>query len=125
MSKVGLALAGLGVLVLAVVVYWLLTPGVRVSVLNSDAVTRKSVSVRVTGRVYSVGDLKPGERKSVRVQPKGESDIFISFIDSAGKEEVTAVGPYIEKGYRGHIDVEIKDGKAVKVREKVKLYSIP
>jgi hypothetical protein len=73
-------------------------------------------SVHVTGAAYDLGDIEPGQSKSVRVSPTGESHVEIEHL--AGR---LIVNTYFEGGYRGHLDVEVTPTKVVRIEDKVRI----
>jgi hypothetical protein len=112
----------IAVLVAASVGFYFLNRGIRVGVRNSDTRTLRSVVVHVTGNSYPIGDLPPGEARSVRVKAKGESHVEISFQDEAGKPRTLVAGCYFESGYRGTVKAEIDSEKVRKVEADVHVW---
>ena len=93
---------------------YLATGGVRVRVKNVGSGTISKLQVQVTGETYELGDLDPGESKSVLVKAKGESGAGLAYAGRA--DHVFTIKPigYFEPGsYRGEIYFEI-DGSADK-----------
>jgi hypothetical protein len=93
-----------------------LTGGLRVTVKNVSDQTLNTVVVHVTGAAYSLGDIAPGETKSVRVSPTGESHVEIEHAEGR-----FIVNTYFESGYRGHIDVDLTPREVVRVEDKVRI----
>lgn len=95
----------------AAAVVWLQIRGIRgvdVTVRNGGPSPLKNVVVQVTGNDHSIGDLAVGESRTVRVEPKGESHVELTFVDQRGQEQRLIVGGYFERGYQGTIEVELE-----------------
>lgn len=112
----------IALLVAAAVGFHFLNRGIKVRVRNSDTRTLRSVVVHVTGSSYPIGDLETGAVRSVRVTPKGESHVEISFQDEAGKTRTLVAGCYFESGYRGTVAAEIDSEKIRKVESDVHIW---
>jgi hypothetical protein len=100
--------------------YLVCTAGYKISVRNTGQENMRDVTVIVTGRCYSIGDIAPGSSRSRRVSPTGESSVEVEFTDEQGKCVRLAAGGYLEPGYRGQMDIEIQDGKIVVVKDKMR-----
>jgi hypothetical protein len=85
--------------------------GIQVTVANGGGLPLRDLVVRVTGRSYSVGDVPPGESRSVRVNPTSESHAEIEFTDEQGRRVRLAAGAYFEPAYRGRLDIRVRDGR--------------
>jgi hypothetical protein len=96
--------------------------GTRIVVRNTGQEAMRDVTVHVTGRVYSLGDLAPGDSRTQKVSPTGESSAEIEFTDEGDRRVRLNADCYFEPGlgYRGRIDVEIRDGKIVAVKDEAK-----
>jgi hypothetical protein len=95
--------------------------GIRVTVQNSGSTPMRSAVLHVTGRSYPVGDIAPGNFAEATVHPQSESDLEIEFTDPEGKQQRLTVDCYFEPGYRGEINVSIKDGRIEKSQEQINL----
>jgi hypothetical protein len=104
-----------------VIGYIVFAPGVHVTVRNTGQEAMRDVTVQVTGRAYSLGDLAPGGSRTRQVSPTSESHVEVEFTDEQGKRVRLAAGGYCEPGYRGQIDIEIRDGKVVAVKDEVRI----
>jgi hypothetical protein len=85
--------------------------GIQVTVHNTGATSIRSVVLHVTGRSYPVGDIAPGNSAEATVNPTSESHLEIEFRDADGKQQRLVVDCYFEPGYRGVVQVAIKDGR--------------
>jgi hypothetical protein len=95
--------------------------GIRVTVHNTGTRPIRSAVLHVTGRSYPAGDIAPGNFFEATVNPKSESHLEIEFNDAEGKRQRLSVDCYFEPGYRGEIEVSIKDGRIEKNREEISL----
>jgi hypothetical protein len=100
-------------------VIWLvaLAPGVHVTVRNTGQGAMRETTLHVTGRAYRIGDLASGSAHACTVSPTSESHIELEFTDERGQRPRLEVGCYFEPGYRGRIDIEVRDGKVVTVKD--------
>lgn len=103
-----------------VIGYFVFAPGIQVSIRNSGTAVMRDVTVHVTGRAYSLGDLKPGEVRTKKVSPRSESHAEVEFTDEQGRRVRLAGGGYFEPGYRGSIDLDIRDGTVTTVKNDVR-----
>lgn len=99
--------------------YRFCTAGVTVSVRNTGQEMMRDVTVLVTGRRYSIGDLAPGGSRSRRVSPTSESSVEVEFTDAQGGRILLMAGGYLESGYRGQMDIEIRDRKIAAVNDEI------
>lgn len=86
--------------------------GVRISVTNETdgALPLVNVTVTVRGDSTRVGDLSHGERETVRLHPKGESDVTLAFVLDG--HAYAATGGYIEaSGYR--VELVVREHGAI------------
>jgi hypothetical protein len=88
-------------------------PGVTLTLSNVSAVTMQSVTVRVTGRSYAIGDLAPGTSKSIAVHPTADSHIELVF-DRTRRLKIDC---YLERGYRGKIAAAVTPERVVAVKD--------
>src|SRR5688572_13679738 len=116
------AIAVIAFVVLAVPASLLIwTPGVKAVVTNTGTTAMRNVRVEVTGRAYAIGDLQPGESRSVRVRPKGESHIVLRYVDPNGATQAVTVDCYFESGYSGSIAADVADGKVTRIDNAIRL----
>lgn len=97
------------------------TPGVKAVVTNTGTTAMRNVRVEVTGGAYPIGDLQPGEKRSVRVRPKGESHIVLRYADPDGATHAVDVDCYFESGYSGSIAADVADGKVTRIDNAIRL----
>ena len=94
-------------------------PGVLVTVRNVDAsAPLRALTVIVTGAEYPVGDLGPGEAKTVRVNPRGESSAVLRY-DRQGTVSEMAVDCYMESNYVGTLGADVTPDKLVRVKNEI------
>jgi hypothetical protein len=112
----------IAVVVIAMVTSVLIwTPGPKAVVTNTGTTAMRNVRVEVTGRAYPIGDLPPGESRSLRVRPTGESHIVLRYADTNGAAQAVRVDCYFESGYSGRISVDVADGKVSRVDARIRL----
>lgn len=87
--------------------------GVTFVVKNVGNETIRSVVVYVTGKSYSIGDIEPGNSKSVLLNPTSESHVELTF---SGHSRLT-IDCYFEHGYSGTLAAEITVEKVVTVKD--------
>jgi hypothetical protein len=88
----------------------LFRPGIHVAVQNTGSRPLRSVVLFVTGKSHGLGDILPGTSAHTTVIPTGESHLEIQFIDDDGQVRRLDASGYFEPGYRGKIQISIKDG---------------
>jgi hypothetical protein len=108
--------AGAALLLLAGAGYYLSRLGVRVTVTNKGPAALAAVRVHVTGRSYDLGDIPPGGSRTVRVMPAGESHVEIEYLDAQGRPVRLNAGGYVEPGYRGELEIDVRGGVIEGVR---------
>jgi len=112
--------------VLVVLVLFLSRSGIHVSIQNTGSQPLRSVVLFVTGISYNLGDIPPGATAHATVHPTGESHLEIEFTDADGQAKRLDAGGYFEPGYRGTIDISIKDGVIQKNEQQIRLrWSLP
>lgn len=90
--------------------------GLTVTVKNVSAEPLTSVVVHITGSSQALGDIRPGESRTVEVSPTGESHVEIEHAEGR-----LMVDTYFESGYQGSITVEITAGEVVRVQDNVRV----
>ena len=119
--KVVWIVAGVFVVLVAVFVAVAAGRGVRVEVTNVGDKPLEAVQVFVKGAEYDLGDLAPGESKSVKVEPTSDSDVWLRW-KSAGRAAAGNVDCYMEpSGYNGTVTVEVRDSAIVKTEADIEL----
>jgi hypothetical protein len=112
--------------VLVVLVLFLFRSGIHVSIQNTGSQPLRSVVLFVTGTSYNLGDIPPGATAHATVHPTGESHLEIEFTDADGQAKRLDAGGYFEPGYRGTIDISIRDGVIQKNEQQIRLrWSLP
>lgn len=112
------ALLSTAALVAVPVVWFMAVAGVWVGVHNTGRGVLSDVVIRVAGDSGRVGDLAPGESRSVRVRPSGASHVEIEYRDQAGTPVRLQADCYFERSYRDTVDMDVADGRVVAVRDK-------
>lgn len=99
--------------VLIASVVWL-TPGIAVTVINSGSTSLNALQVHVTGRTYNLGNLASQAQRKCTVRSNGESHIEITFQLPDGTHKRHIVDCYFERGYRGSVEIELKNGDLIR-----------
>lgn len=76
---------------------------VEVNLTNAGAETMRAVVVHVTGASYEIGDIAPGETRTVKVNPTGES--HVEFTSSGGPR--VKIESYFERDYEGYVNARV------------------
>ena len=112
----GIVIAGIVVAAVA-----LFPGGVEAVIRNTGRARMRDIRVIVTGHSYAIGDLAPGQSRSVRVNPDGESHIVLTYTDASGVGQRLTVDCYFESGYSGSITVEVAEGTIAKVDDRIEI----
>jgi hypothetical protein len=89
--------------------------GARVNVRNGSASTITSVEVVAQGTTVRLGELAPGQDRTVSVCPKGESSLSLRFV-SNGRQRVAPADTYLECDAMYAIGVDLKPDLTVHTR---------
>jgi hypothetical protein len=95
--------------------------GIQVTIQNTGSQPLRSVVLHVTGASQSLGDISPGATARATVHATGESHLEIQFTDADGQGQRLDAGGYFEPGYRGTIDISIKDGVIEQNEQQIRL----
>jgi hypothetical protein len=95
-------------------------PGVKVSVRNATKQPVNDLVVSFSGGSFSTGTLPPDVAIAYNVNPSGESAIEVKYRFENDLVK-TNVGEYLEKNYRGHIDLVITTNGLQETRSDVRL----
>ena len=108
-------LAGLGLLVWVLI---RLDDGVRVSVENETDGTLPLANVKVSvrgGDFAQIGDVPHGERRAVRLHPKGESDVTLAFVLDG--QPHTLAGGHVEASGSDRVELVVREHGTVLLRD--------
>jgi hypothetical protein len=97
-------------------------PSIQVSIENGGEKPMRSVTLHVTGATFPMGDVPPGATVNAKVRSKGESHLEIEYADAAGQTHRLNAGGYFESGYRGTIQISIRDGVIENNDQQIRLY---
>ena len=119
MARLRITRADIIVLVLLAIVFicafaWF-TRGLHVSLANGGVDRLEGVTVHVSGKKYSVGDLQPGESKTIEITYTVESGIKLHFTTASGVTRQLLVDVYLGQNYQGTIYVEMTSEKILRV----------
>lgn len=118
MKKPFAIVAGLVVVLLAIVtVRDVFQEGVTVNVKNVGNEPMIGVVVLVSSNSYPVGNIVPGEMKSVVAKPHGETDVRL---EQQGHDPLV-VDIYLESGYTGSVTAEVTPTSVVNMRHDIQV----
>lgn len=89
-----------------------LSPVTPLTIINKSSATLTNVIASGSGFSLSVNDLNPGEQRQIMINPRGESELSLTF-DANGKHFPSTEQGYFENGYK--ITAVIDPDFAVKV----------
>ncbi|HEX8523481.1 MAG TPA: hypothetical protein VF669_14605 [Tepidisphaeraceae bacterium] len=96
---------------------------VSVQVTNDGADSLSGVIVRVTGAEKLLGDLKPGETKSVNIRCTGDSHVTLIYRIGTHTASLTRDADcYFESGYSGTVEIDVCGDDIKRVRSNVKAF---
>lgn len=95
------------------------TRGVRVSVSNGTESTLKQLKIIYRGGTIQIGELEPKRSYGRYINPAGESDLTLEWVDSLGAKRSHRLEVYIETNYIGSVDVTVEPGNTVSMKKKV------
>ncbi len=86
-------------------------PGVHVTVINHGPQALHTVALQVTGRAHVLGDIPPGQSRTRKVLPTGQSHIEVEFTDEQGKRVRLDAGGDLDDSSRGTVEIGLRDGR--------------
>jgi hypothetical protein len=107
------------IVLVAMLGYTILAPGVRVSIRNTGKERMKDVTIRVTGRSYDLSDIAPGASQTERISPEAESQVEVEFTGEGGSKVKLVAAGHLQPASRGQIEIEVKDGRIVGMKNEV------
>ena len=104
-------------IVLPLIIAIILTLGslLLLDISNKGSQTLYSVFILLKEHRYPLGDIKPGETKSIVLKPNRESHIEIEH-DKKHRKRIK-IDCYIEKGYKGKLKIELTSTKLLKAKD--------
>jgi hypothetical protein len=100
---VALLLAGL----LMAGVMALRNAGVEIVLINGGNTSIKDISIKFTGVMRHILELPAKTVYIVKINPEGESNLKIEFIDAEGKRHREIIDVYFERNYREKITIRV------------------
>ena len=86
-------------------------PGVTVTIYNAGDSPIQDLQVHVASKSYQLSDISSGAERKVKVSPKGESHVEISYRLPDGTTKRHSVDCYFESAYLGTVNATIRDGE--------------
>jgi hypothetical protein len=88
--------------------YYVLKPaGIKVRLFNKSSGLLSDLSLEFTGGSYHVDSLSPKEIIPWVVNPSGESNLIIKYVDASKRFRISTIDTYFERGYSGSINIYI------------------
>ena len=85
--------------------------GVRVSIQNSSSELLRQVTIKLEhGKEYPLGDIAPGKRRAIFIEPTAEDSIRLEFRDTKNFTQSEVVAGYVESGYCGDVRSQVLSG---------------
>lgn len=81
--------------------------GVDLAVFNEGSTPVTDLTVSYKGGRQLVRELWPGEGLEFSINPSGESDLEISFVDATGQSRGRTLGVYLAPDFHGRIDIRL------------------
>jgi hypothetical protein len=97
------------------------TRGVELKVINDGIAPIKLVKIEFTGGTRVVPQISSKTEYKTRLNPTGESDLKIEFVDSNGINHRQSLDVYFERNYRGRIIIKIESSGKVSWVDDIKL----
>jgi hypothetical protein len=117
----GIALSLILVTVLGAWAYHAYCPGgIQATVTNTGDTDARDVCILVTNGSYPLGDLAPGQSKTVCFHPSGKSHLELELTTEQGRRVRLNAGGYFTSGATGTIKVSVKNGTIEHVEHDVK-----
>jgi hypothetical protein len=80
---------------------------IDVAVVNGGFTPITDMTVSYAGGRELLRELWPGESREFTINPSGESDLEISFVDATGHSHGRTIEVHFERNYSGRIDIRI------------------
>lgn len=90
---------------------------------NTGAIPMVDSSVTCAQQTIDIGDLLPGETRTVRFKPRTDSNIRLSCKDENGIDQIINVDCYVTGGTVGKILIEVTDGKTTRIDDQTRIHS--
>lgn len=114
-------LACIALLLVVGLIVKLFRTGIHVTIRNTGSQPLRSVVLFVTGNSYNLDEIPSGGTAHATVHPASGSHLETEFTDPTDKTERLDAGGYFEPGYRGTIEISIKDGVIEKNEQQIRL----
>jgi hypothetical protein len=107
LSPRSVAVVGLILVLAATGCDWLLRRPARVEVRNSTGADIHNLRLTAVGDDDVIGDLRRSETRIVKLKPKGDSGLVLSFTDGAGRSCRQEPDVYLDRMLGGDIAVDL------------------
>lgn len=101
------------------------TTAIRITVVNVGSTTMRDAAVQVAKmqEAHELGEIPPGASKTLLVWPNSTGGIQLRFVHEKDEHVKLDLNGYVESGYAGHIAVDVRDGKIVRLVNNVRVTS--
>ena len=103
----------LGAIVVLAVVLYVLRFNIIVTVENVGVRTIGNVEVEMSGKVYDLGDIEPGETETEFTFPNADSGVKLEWT-ADGERQESLIGGYVTLGSHGWIEVQVDGAEVVR-----------
>lgn len=90
---------------------------------NSGATQMLDSSLACAQQNIHIGDFLPGETRTIRLDPCGDSHILISYKDDNGIDQIINVDCYVTGGSLGKIIIDVADGKTTRIEDQTRIHN--
>lgn len=94
--------------------------GITVIVHNQGDSPLSDLEVHIAGVTYELGDVTSGSTRKCTVKPVSESHVEITYQLPGGGEAQHTVDCYFEPGYRGVIEVDVREGELIRTSHSIR-----
>jgi hypothetical protein len=94
--------------------------GIRLQLENASAGPVSEVQVAWEDRVFSCGDLAPGQACNTTLVPRAESALSVAY-RRQGRKVVRQVDVYVSRGLGGELTITLKDDDQVVWRDAIRV----
>jgi hypothetical protein len=86
---------------------------------------REAVVVGPRKQASALGELRPGVSKTAVIYPSSTGGVKLRFMDERDQLMTLDLSGYVESGYAGYVDVDVKDGQIVRLIHKLNVSFLP
>jgi len=95
--------------------------GVKVTVINESDGTFSTITAHFSGGIKVLGSLRPGEKKSLLINPRGESSLTLEYQDPVLKTHRELIDVYFENGYGGKLIIWLEKSGGIRWKNDIQI----